>query len=189
MHIFISILLSLTAIVFIIQLFITEYILSKKRIDLGGKPPINVYLFLTSKYLVIVVWIGMILELFDIQVIFHFHKYTATSYTGMILWITGFLLLYIGRFSLGKSFRIGVANEKTKFIVKGIYRFSRNPMYLGLYLTFIGCIIYSLNPIYAALSLFIITVHHHITLNEEKAMCRIYGNEYKKYCAEVRRYL
>jgi protein-S-isoprenylcysteine O-methyltransferase Ste14 len=167
----------------------TEHILSKKKIELGGKPPINVYLFLTSKYLVIVVWIGMILELFDIQVLFHFHKYKVTAYTGIILWITGFLLLYIGRFSLGNSFRIGVANEKTEFIVKGIYRFSRNPMYLGLYLTFIGCITFSLNPIYAALSLFIIAVHHYITLNEEKAMYRIYGIDYKKYCSKVRRYI
>lgn len=189
MSIIFKLFLTIIPISFVIQLYITDYILNKKGIKLGGSSPINGNIFIISKYSVLIVWTGMILEIWDIHIIFNFSKHVVFSYIGIILWILGFTLLYIGRFSLGKNFRMGVADEKTEFIANGIYKISRNPMYLGLFITFFGYMFYSLNIIYIIVSIFIIIVHHLITLGEEKEMIKKYGDLYKEYCRKVRRYI
>ncbi len=184
-----KIFLTLIPVSFVIQLYVTEYVQNKKGIKMGGNSPINKNIFAASKYSVILVWAGMVLEIWNIHIIFNFPKNIIFAYTGIILWILGFTLLYIGRFSLGKNFRIGVAGEKTEFIADGIYKISRNPMYLGLFITFFGCIFYSLNIIYATISIFIIIVHHLIVLGEEKRLQIRFGDSYKEYCRKVRRYI
>lgn len=82
-----------------------------------------------------------------------------------------------------------MADEKTEFIVNGIYRFSRNPMYLGLYLTFTGCILFSGNIFYALFAIAVVVIHHKITLAEEKILADTYGKTYLDYCKKVRRYI
>jgi len=48
---------------------------------------------------------------------------------GLSVWITSYL-------HLGKSF--GVLPQKQKRIVSGIYKYINHPMYLGIWLTFLG---------------------------------------------------
>jgi protein-S-isoprenylcysteine O-methyltransferase Ste14 len=184
-----KIILSLLPLVFVVHLFITEYLLYKKGIKLDGNPPINKFWFFSSKYAVVLIWSGMVLELWNIHIPGSFSNNQVTQAAGIVIWVLGFVFLYVGRFSLGNSFRIGVANERTEFIAKGIYKISRNPMYLGLYLTFAGCILYSLNIFYFILSVVVLVIHHLITIAEEKQLNIIYGDAYKGYCKKVRRYL
>ena len=53
----------------------------------------------------------------------------AISCLGIIIWVLSY-------FHLGTSF--GVLPKKTKRIKKGLYKFIRHPMYLGIWLTFLG---------------------------------------------------
>ena len=55
-----------------------------------------------------------------------------------VLWVGGFLLLFIGRLGLADSFRIGSPKESTRLKVGGLFQFSRNPMYLGVYATLLA---------------------------------------------------
>jgi protein-S-isoprenylcysteine O-methyltransferase Ste14 len=174
---------------FILQLLITEYLLHKKGIKVDGCSPINKTLFYTSKYLVPIVWLGMILEIWNVSIVYRQEKMPLVMYLSYALWILGFSILYIGRFSLGSSFRIGVANERTKFVADGIYKTCRNPMYVGLFITLFACMLYSLNPIYIGISILIIIVHHTIILGEEEVLLKEYGEAYKNYCKKVKRYL
>ena len=184
-----NVFITLLPTIFLINFFQTEYRLHKKGIELAGSSPINNYIFIGTKYLLVLVWIGMILDMWNIHIPGTLFYNKILQNFGIGLWIIGFLFLYIGRFSLGKSFRMGVANEKTEFVAKGIYRLSRNPMYLGLFLTFIGGSLFSMNLIYILLSIIIIIVHHFITLAEEKKLLDSYGEPYKEYCKQVRRYI
>jgi len=131
----------------------------------------------------------MVLEIWDISIPGSFNNNHFVKLAALAIWLVGFIFLYVGRFSLGNSFRIGVANEKTEFVAQGIYKISRNPMYLGLYLTFIGCMLYTLNVFYIIISIIVLTIHHIITIAEEKQLHIIYGDTYKLYCSKVRRYL
>lgn len=180
---------SLLPAVFVVHLFVTEYLLFKKGIKIDGKAPINKYLFFGSKYTVVLIWTGMVLDIWNISIPGSLENKQFIKVTALAIWVFGFLFLYVGRFSLGNSFRIGVANEKTEFVARGIYKISRNPMYLGLYLTFIGCMLYTLNIIYILISIIVLIIHHLITIEEEKQLFVMYGDAYKFYCNKVRRYL
>lgn len=189
MNIIAKIIISFLPFIFVVHLLITEYLFYKRGIKMDGKSPINKYLFFGSKYVVVLIWTGMVLEIWNIRLPGSLSNYQFFKSSGVAIWVIGFVILYVGRFSLGKSFRIGVANEKTEFVAKGIFKISRNPMYLGLYLTFTGCILYSLNALYISLSIIVLIIHHKITIAEENQLNITYGDVYKLYCKKVRRYL
>ena len=78
----------------------------------------------------------------------------------------------------------------TSFVVAGPYRFTRNPMYVGLALVTIGLAlllttwwpIVLLPPTLAAVQFFVIQ-------REERYLRRRFGNEYEAYTRRVRRWL
>ena len=76
-----------------------------------------------------------------------------------------------------------------KLVVRGPYRFLRNPMYIGAGMTLAGAALYyhSLSIfIYAAL--FFLITHLFVVLYEEPTLRRTFGNQYKAYCSRVDRW-
>jgi len=75
-------------------------------------------------------------------------------------------------------------------IVKGPYRFTRNPMYVGITLVEVGLGL-AVNNLW--ISLFavpaLLTVHVIAVIPEEKYLSEKFGESYKIYLAQVRRYL
>ena len=75
-------------------------------------------------------------------------------------------------------------------IVKGPYRITRNPMYLGVALIELGLGL-AVNNLW--ISLFaapaLLTVHFIAVLPEERYLSEKFGESYKAYLAQVRRYL
>jgi protein-S-isoprenylcysteine O-methyltransferase Ste14 len=111
------------------------------------------------------------------------------EWVSLCLWVSGFLLLVAGRFGLGSSFRIGSPQEGTSLRVGGLFRLSRNPMYLGVFATLLACILRTLNPVLLAIGVFVAAVHHRIVLAEELYLEGVFGQEYAEYRKRVRRYL
>ena len=107
----------------------------------------------------------------------------------LAFWFTGFAFLYLGRFKMGDSFRLGTPKEDTSLKTDGLFRVSRNPMYVGVYATIVASSLYTLNPVVILLGAFVVAVHHAIVLEEEKHMHRVFGREYPAYCSRVRRYV
>ena len=76
-----------------------------------------------------------------------------------------------------------------KLVIRGPYRFVRNPMYIGA-----GRTLASAALIYGALSIFIYTglffliTHLFVVLYEEPTLRRTFGDEYEAYCSRVRRW-
>jgi protein-S-isoprenylcysteine O-methyltransferase Ste14 len=73
--------------------------------------------------------------------------------------------------------------------VGGLFQFSRNPMYLGVYATILAGVLYTLNPLVLLAGVFVVAVHHRIVLAEEQHLQKTFGAEYADYCRRVRRYL
>ena len=107
----------------------------------------------------------------------------------LLFWTAGFALLYLGRLKLGDSFRLGTPKEDTRLKVDGLFRLSRNPMYVGMYATIAASALYTVNPIVILLGVFAIAIHHSIVRAEEKHMQNVFGREYLDYCNHVRRYV
>ncbi len=183
-----AIVITVFPILFLIVLFCGGELFKRKRIEMGGEAPINRTLFSVSKYSIIILWGAMVLQSWGASISL-VEVPIFIKWISMISWVLGFILLLIGRFELGNSFRIGTPKEGTNLIVGGLFRFSRNPMYLGVYATVFASALYTLNPAVILLAAFVVSIHHKIVLAEEEHMQKVFGREYLDYCHRVRRYV
>lgn len=81
--------------------------------------------------------------------------------------------------------------EKASTIVRtGVYRWSRNPMYLGLLLMLSAWAIYLAHGVaFVLLPGFVLYMNRFQISPEERAMQSSFGNEYRDYCKAVRRWI
>ena len=78
----------------------------------------------------------------------------------------------------------------TKLMTDGIYKFSRNPMYLGLLLVLLGIsIILNLTGGFFLIPLFILYLNLFQIIPEENAMVDLFKDEFLEYKKKVRRWI
>ena len=108
--------------------------------------------------------------------------------------ITSGLIIILSAIILFKKYKTTITplkpSKATKLIVNGVYKFSRNPMYLGLLLVLIGVSI-MLNPIGGIffIPLFILYLNYFQIIPEENAMIQLFEGEFLKYKRNVRRWI
>lgn len=80
--------------------------------------------------------------------------------------------------------------EATALVVHGPFRWTRNPMYMGMFTVLAGTWIAlgSLTP-GLLLPMFFLLIRNWFVLHEEAAMTARFGERYRRYCEEVRRWL
>src|SRR5512137_2417322 len=159
---------------FLIVLFGGGALFLKRNIEQDGKAPINRTLFYASKYSILVLWGAMVMQSWGISISMAGVP-RALQLMALPLWTLGFVLLYLGRFKLGDSFRLGTPKEDTRLKTDGLFRLSRNPMYVGVYATIVASSVYTLNPVVILLGAFVAAVHHSIVLAEESHMQTVFG--------------
>jgi len=153
-----------------------------------GQAPINPGLFLLSKVCASIIMIYpflMTLGLKNRYIINH-HYLVLSS---LCIYLLGMTLFLISLYNLNSlSLKIGLPQEKTRLQTNGLYRFSRNPIYLSLFITFIGAVLYTQNPL--ILGCFIITtcLHVKIIIQEEHFLEDQFGKEWLEYKKQVRRF-
>jgi protein-S-isoprenylcysteine O-methyltransferase Ste14 len=78
----------------------------------------------------------------------------------------------------------------TTIVETGPYRFTRNPIYLGMVLGLIGLAI-SFNSLWLLMMLvpFALVIRYGVITREEAYLERKFGDVYRRYCALVRRWL
>jgi protein-S-isoprenylcysteine O-methyltransferase Ste14 len=80
--------------------------------------------------------------------------------------------------------------EASRLVASGIYRYSRNPMYLGLLCLLIAWGFYLSNLLgFACLPVFVLGMNRLQIQVEEKAMEAQFGDEYRAYRESVRRWI
>lgn len=76
-----------------------------------------------------------------------------------------------------------------RLVIKGPYRFVRNPMYIGAGLALVGAtLFYGSWPLLGYAGLFFLITHLFVVLYEEPTLRRTFGPEYEAYCRQVRRW-
>jgi protein-S-isoprenylcysteine O-methyltransferase Ste14 len=77
-----------------------------------------------------------------------------------------------------------------RLVVRGLYRYSRNPMYVGVLTVLLGWAV-----LFQATRLFLYAIcvgvcfHLFVVLYEERQLARQFGSEYQDYCTYVGRWL
>ena len=103
----------------------------------------------------------------------------------------GFLLAFnsIARFIRAKT---GVVpfSDSTTLITEGFYKYTRNPMYVGMNSFLLGLLIILNNPInFTFLVIFFFIVRNLFVVKEEVQMEETFGVDYLTYKGKVRRWL
>ena len=98
-------------------------------------------------------------------------------------------ILIAGRRAYGGRARVYGLLEDRLF-TEGVYRRSRNPQYVGYWLTLLGAATAGLSLWAFLLALvFAILVHFWVTTVEEPHLRAAFGEDYSRYCASTSRYI
>jgi protein-S-isoprenylcysteine O-methyltransferase Ste14 len=115
----------------------------------------------------------------------------AGQLSGGVLIIVGLLLLVIANSSFNRA-ETGVIpfRNVTALVTDGIYRYTRNPMYLGMAAVLLGCAI----TVGASIALFVppvfaVIIELRFIRPEEDMLRGIFPEQYPAYCARVRRWI
>lgn len=158
--------------------------------DLIGKTTINPVIFYTGKISGYITWILLVLQYTDNYFfVFEGFRYISQIYMSYLLAGIAIVLIIVSLFNLGKSTRLGLPNEDTKLKTKGLYKISRNPMYLGFNLLTISSMIYIFNLTIIFLGFYSILTYHLIIKAEERFLEQRFGDDFIKYKSETRRYI
>jgi protein-S-isoprenylcysteine O-methyltransferase Ste14 len=78
----------------------------------------------------------------------------------------------------------------SSLVVSGVYRISRNPMYVGMALLLLGWAVWLMNVMaFVILPAFVLYISRFQIRPEEAAMTTLFGEEYAAYRSRVRRWL
>lgn len=110
---------------------------------------------------------------------------------GAVLAVFGLLMISwsaLGFFQAGTH--LVPFQEATALVTGGFYRFTRNPMYLGMVLMLVGgAFVAGSVGVLVPIPLFVLVIHHRFILAEERFMEQAFGDEYLTYKTRVRRWL
>lgn len=114
----------------------------------------------------------------------------ALQHAGLFLLAASFIWTLFAQAQMENSWRIGIdANTKTALITHGIFRWSRNPIFLGMRVTLLGFFLILPNALtLATLILGDALMQIQVRL-EEDYLRQAHGEDYRKYCQSTRRWL
>jgi protein-S-isoprenylcysteine O-methyltransferase Ste14 len=76
-----------------------------------------------------------------------------------------------------------------RLVIRGPYRFVRNPMYIGAGLALASAaLFYKSLPLLGYAGFFLLATHLFVVFYEEPALRRTFGQEYEAYCRQVGRW-
>jgi protein-S-isoprenylcysteine O-methyltransferase Ste14 len=127
---------------------------------------------------------------------------TPIAFTSLVplaeMYLAGLLLCAIGGVLAGSALRIFQRERTTtvpgetsaKLVMWGPYRFSRNPMYLGLFIFFVGVSMLS-NSLWSVPPLLAVVLFLNFTVivGEERKLGARFGEDYVQYAKRVRRWI
>ena len=112
------------------------------------------------------------------------------AYIGIVGVFSGIIMAAI---SAGMFKRAGTGikpfDEATTLVTNGFYRYTRNPMYIGMILMLAG-VAFLMGSIGAVLPVlvFILIIHNNFVLGEERFLEAGFGQQYLDYKSTVRRW-
>ncbi|MEO8436672.1 MAG: isoprenylcysteine carboxylmethyltransferase family protein [Pyrinomonadaceae bacterium] len=111
-------------------------------------------------------------------------------YLGLILLITSLSLIVVAQAQMGESWRIGFdSDSKTALVQKGLYRWSRNPIFLGMRATLVGLFLTLPNVVTLVIMILGNALLQIQVRLEEAYLLKTHGESYQAYCQQTNRWL
>lgn len=110
-------------------------------------------------------------------------------YLGGALMLLGIATMGLGQHHMGMAWRVGLPNDKTALKTKGVYCFSRNPIYVGLVVTMLGAVL-SMPTLLAVVGFVLMLVAlHFVVRHEERYLQQQHGDDFLAYKKRVARWI
>jgi protein-S-isoprenylcysteine O-methyltransferase Ste14 len=109
---------------------------------------------------------------------------------GSLLLFGGIALIVIAQLQMGSSWRVGIDEQaRPGLITNGLYRFTRNPIYLALFVTLAGLVV--VLPTWPTLvgALVSVAAIRNAVRAEERYLRRAYDGEFDAYARRVGRFV
>ncbi|WP_417449303.1 methyltransferase family protein [Kordiimonas sp.] len=114
------------------------------------------------------------------------------AHFGVAVMAVGIAVAVLSQVDMGKAWRIGIPSgveESQSLVTTGLYRFSRNPIYVGIMLFIMGAVIVAPGPL-TLLSLILTWVFTQKIIEAEEAfLCGAFGQDFEAYCQRTRRWI
>lgn len=118
------------------------------------------------------------------------HMPANARFTGFCIGMLGDIIFLASVLCMKDSWRAGIPDkDRTKLVTSGIYRYSRNPAFLGFDFMYVGLLLMYFNLLMLVVSAFAIIMLHLQILQEERYLRENYGEAYREYQKHVFRYL
>ena len=126
-----------------------------------------------------------------LSIIFGWNHMPANArFTGFCIGMLGDIIFLASVLCMKDSWRAGIPDkDRTKLVTTGIYRYSRNPAFLGFDFMYVGLLLMYFNLSMLVVSAFAIIMLHLQILQEERYLTENYGESYREYRTHVFRYL
>lgn len=103
-------------------------------------------------------------------------------YAGSVLYAIGMAAFYASIYSFAVT-------PPDKPLTAGVYRFSRNPMYVSASMVFSSICMMTANPVLIPYLVVLLVLQHFMILAEERICSKKFGPEFHEYIRKVPRYL
>lgn len=151
----------------------------------GGKPR---ELLIVERMLKMATFSIIPVEIISILRDFRMWK-SPSARIGIIIAALGVIIFVVAMSTMRDSWRAGIPEkDKTALVTNGIYRFSRNPAFLGFDLMYLGILISFFNYLHLLFVLFAMVMLHLQILQEEKFLTAAFGEPYLEYKRRTGRY-
>jgi len=144
-------------------------------------PVILVFIFSALMFL-----IGQVTTYLNFEFGFRFEAFIIFVFIGVMFAVAG-----VASFKKQKTTVNPLNTDNVSALVtSGIYKYSRNPMYVGMLLCLVGFFVYIFNPLNIIfIVLFIWYMNKFQIKPEERFLSTVFGKRYKEYTNNVRRWL
>ncbi|RCX16339.1 protein-S-isoprenylcysteine O-methyltransferase Ste14 [Anaerobacterium chartisolvens] len=200
--------MNIIEIVFVVTLFIFYTVLWKvkqmRQIKRSGINPgvmaasssnVQKYMDKLTKVLTVYTLIIIVLHSLQIQLGSLFNRIEALScvwfdIAGYLTGLAGLSICLYAQLKMGSSWRVGIDERvKTDLVTTGLYKYIRNPTYLGLFMLNIGVWL-----IWPTFSIFLLNIVFILFLDiqvrcEEDHLYSVHGNSYDEYKKRTKRYI
>ena len=107
---------------------------------------------------------------------------TIWFYTGLIVYLVGIVFITITMINFATT-------PMDKPVTKGLYRYSRNPMFIGFFLVYFSIAIACISWLYMLLTILFILIVNYVSPLEEAITLGHYGKAYKEYMKKTPKWI